>query len=139
MTKFKCELDEGAFMPTKAHETDAGYDLYAKETKIIPAKRSTVWDTGVHISIPKGYAGFIKSKSGLNINFNLTADGVIDSGYTGSIVVKLYNHGENLYKIYKGEKVAQIVFVKIADSDLVLAEFDHDTDRGDNGFGSSGK
>ena len=136
---FNVELDDGAIMPTKAHDTDAGYDLYARESRIVPARLSTVWDTGVHINIPVGYAGFIKSKSGLNVKHNLTADGVIDSGYTGSIAVKLYNHGTDFYKVNKGDKIAQIVFVKIADSELELSEFDHDTDRGDNGFGSSGR
>lgn len=66
---------------------------------MIPANGSAVIDTGVHIDIPKGYVGFLKSKSGLNVKHDLTSEGVIDAGYTGSICVKLYNHGKTDYKV----------------------------------------
>ena len=89
----KIVLDKGAIMPTRAYETDAGLDLYARETKIICPGDSEVFDTGVHIELPKGTVGMLKSKSGLNVKHNLTNEGVIDVGYTGSIRVKLYNHG----------------------------------------------
>ena len=88
----KIKLDEGAYKPTRAHEIDAGLDLYARETQIVPAKESAIFDTGVHIEIPVGYVGMIKSKSGLNVKHGLSSEGVVDAGYTGSIVVKLYNH-----------------------------------------------
>ena len=61
----KIKLDKGAKMPTRAHSTDAGLDLYARDTQIIPAKESAVFDTGVHVELPEGTAGFLKSKSGL--------------------------------------------------------------------------
>lgn len=154
-------LDEGAIMPVKAHKTDAGFDVFARDTFIVPecshhllvrdlgfayppkAETSVgyaVHDTGVHIEIPKGYAGFLKSKSGLNVNHSITSEGVIDSGYTGSIVVKLYNHSSVPYTIEKGDKISQLVILPISDVDeLTLVDTLNETDRGDNGFGSTGK
>ena len=85
----KVILDKGAIMPTRAYETDAGVDLYTRCDEIVPARGSAIFDTGVHVNIPRGYVGFLKSKSGLNVKHHLTSDGVIDAGYTGSIVVKL--------------------------------------------------
>ena len=134
------ELDKGAVQPVRAHVADAGLDLCSKdEIVVVPAKGSAVFDTGVHVEIPIGYAGFIKSKSGLNVKHDLTADGVIDTGYTGSIVVKLYNHGDEDYYIEYGDKIAQLVLVKIALPDLRLIQLNKNTERGDNGFGSTGK
>ena len=91
--KIKCMLDVNAKIPVKAHESDAGFDLYSRETKVVPKGSHATFDTGVHIQIPEGMVGFLKSKSGLNVNHSIESEGVIDSGYTGSIIVKLYNHG----------------------------------------------
>lgn len=148
----KVKLDENVKMPTKAHEFDAGWDLYAKEDFEVPASLVDAWgwsrnyttgsavhDTGVHIEIPQGYVGFIKSKSGLNIKHGITAEGVIDCGYTGSIVVKLYNHTGKNYKFHKGDKITQLVILPINTESLELVESLNETKRGDNGFGSSGK
>lgn len=136
----KVELDHGAVQPVRAYEYDAGLDLFSAnaDDTLIPAHSSAILDTGVHIAIPKGYAGFVKSKSGLNIKHNLTADGVIDYGYTGSIVVKLYNHGDKDYTIKYGEKIAQLVILPVIQPRLILEQLDKDTQRGDNGFGSTG-
>lgn len=132
-------LDRNAKMPTRAHETDAGLDLYATEMQIVPAKESAVFDTGVHIAIPAGYVGMLKSKSGLNVKHGLIGEGVIDSGYTGSIRVKLYNMSGIDYKINAGDKISQLVILPIATPDLQLVDSLEDTSRGNNGFGSSGK
>ena len=99
----KIKLDKGARIPTRAHSTDAGLDLYARETQIIPAKESAVFDTGVHVELSEGTAGLLKSKSGLNTKHGITSEGVIDVGYTGSIVAKLYNHSGKDYKVNAGE------------------------------------
>lgn len=133
------KLDPGAYMPTKAHRQDAGWDLYSRETKVIPAGASEVFDLGVHILIPDGYAGVMVSKSGLNVNKNLTSTGLIDAGFTGSIKVKLYNHGQEDYIVFSGNKISQIMFVPIVDnvSFSQVDEFEP-TERGENGFGSSG-
>ena len=127
-------------MPTKAHITDAGYDLYAKESQIVPAKESAIFDTGVHIELPIGTVGMLKSKSGLNVKHGITSDGVIDVGYTGSIVVKLYNNSGIDYKVKAGDKITQLVILPLAVvGELELVESFSETERGNNGFGSSGR
>lgn len=137
--KFKVMLDENAKMPTKAHETDAGFDLYAPKGTVLYGEDSVVIDTGVHIEIPKGYVGFLKSKSGLNVRNGITGEGVIDAGYTGSIVAKLYNNGDGTVYFDAGQKIIQIVFLPIPEVELELTDNFDNTERGDNGFGSSGK
>lgn len=135
----KITLDKGAKMPTRAHSTDAGLDLYAMDTQIVPAKESAVFDTGVHVELPEGTAGFLKSKSGLNTKHGITSEGVIDVGYTGSIVAKLYNHSGTDYKVNAGDKITQLVIVPILTPELELVESLGGTERGDKGFGSTGK
>ena len=135
----KIILDNGARMPTKAHRADAGFDLYSREAVIVPAKESATFDTGVHMQIPEGFVGFLKSKSGLNVRHGITSEGVIDSGYTGSIVVKLYNHSGKDYKVQIGDKISQIVLLPIAMTDLELVKDFGNSERGSNGFGSSGR
>ena len=135
----KIMLDKGAKMPTRAHETDAGLDLYAMEGKFIPAKDSAIFDIGVHVELPEGTAGFLKSKSGLNVKHGITSEGVIDVGYTGSIRVKLYNHSDEPYEVKKGDKISQLVILPIKILPLEVVDSLEDTDRGTNGFGSSGR
>lgn len=132
-------LDENAVMPTRGYATDAGLDLYARETQIVPAKESAIFDTGVHIELPQNTVGFLKSKSGLNTKHGITSEGVIDVGYTGSIVVKLYNHSGYDYEVNKGDKISQLVILPILTPELELVESLEETDRGNNGFGSTGK
>ena len=88
--KLNIKLGPGAYIPERAHEYDAGLDIRAREDKLVPAGGAAVFDTGVHIELPPYTAGFLKSKSGLNVKHNITSEGVIDTGYTGSICVKLY-------------------------------------------------
>ena len=140
----KIMLDKGAKMPTRAHPWDAGLDLYAPEEAgiwpISPCGGSVTIDTGVHVQIPEGYVGFIKAKSGLNVKHGLTCTGVIDSHYTGSIAVKLYNHHNCLrYDVKPGDKIAQLVILKCELPDLELVDSLEETDRGDGGFGSTGR
>lgn len=135
----KIKLDKGAYMPTRAHADDAGLDLYATERQIVPAKESAVFDTGVHIELPHGTVGMLKSKSGLNVKHGLTSEGVIDVGYTGSICVKLYNNSGYDYTVNKGDKISQLVILPILTPTLELVESLEETERGDCGFGSTGK
>ena len=135
----KIKLD-GARMPVKAHDTDAGYDLFARDTKVVPARGSEVFDTGVHIELPAGTVGMLKSKSGLNVKHGITSEGVIDVGYTGSIVAKLYNHSNEDYIVRVGDKITQLVILPLVDvGELEVVDEFEETERGDNGFGSSGK
>lgn len=141
MTTIQVKLDSGAYLPQKAHETDAGYDIRAREAFTVPAGGSAVHDTGVHIAIPKGYGGLLVSKSGLNVKHGLTGTGLIDSAYTGPIVVKLDNAdlGRD-YPFDSGDKIIQLVLIKISEDETleVVSELD-ETGRGNNGFGSTGR
>lgn len=134
-------LDKDAKLPIKAHKSDAGFDLFSRDDAIIKAQSSELFDTGVHIDIPEGYVGFLKSKSGLNCKHSLVGEGVIDSGYTGPIIVKLYNHGNVDYEVKKGDKISQIVFLPIPEIELNIidAESLTQTARGNGGFGSTGR
>ena len=135
----KIMLDKDAVMPTRAHEADAGLDLYSRETQIVPAKDSAIFDTGVHIELPPDTVGFLKSKSGLNVKHGLQSEGVVDEGYTGSIVVKLYNHSGYDYKVNRGDKISQLVVLPVIKPKLELVDSLDETERGSNGFGSSGR
>jgi dUTP pyrophosphatase len=105
----------------------------------IPAYRSAEFDTGVHIAIPRGYVGDVKSKSGLMMKHDLTTDGTIDCGYTGSIRVKLFNNSPVRCYIEAGQKIAQVVLKAIITPELELVSELEATERGDGGFGSTGK
>lgn len=134
----KIMLDKGAKMPTRAHPWDAGLDLYAVDDGYIRANQSRTFDTGTHIAIPEGFVGFVKSKSGLMVNHGILTDGVIDSHYTGSIRVCLFNHGGSKYYVQAGDKIAQLVILPCELPSLELVDSLEDTDRGNNGFGSTG-
>lgn len=139
------QLDEGAYKPTRGHMDDAGFDLYSPVDAEVKAHDSVIINTGVHVKIPAGCAGLIVAKSGLNTKHDLTATGLIDRGYTGSIRVKLYNNGDHDYSISNGDKITQLVIVNVwmpkYDKDAtVVDDIGESSDgRGDNGFGSTGK
>lgn len=135
----KVKLDLLAFLPTRAHETDAGLDLYSPIDVAVLGGGSTVIDTGVHIELPSGTVGMIKSKSGLNVKHGITSEGVIDVGYTGAICVKLYNHSDRTYIVKRGDKISQLVILPILTPELELANELVKTERGNNGFGSTGR
>lgn len=152
----RIKLDDGAYMPVRAHDTDAGLDLMSREDAVIPAGGSHVFDTGVHVELPFVYlmddiyvgdecppdlvtAGLLKSKSGLNINHNITSEGVVDVGFTGSIRVKLYNHGTKDYEVKRGDKITQLVIVPVLTPQPEVVSELEETERGENGFGSTGR
>lgn len=136
----KIKLAKGAFAPTRAHDTDAGIDLRAMRGQRIMPHSSATFRTGVSIELPPNTAGVIMSKSGLNIKHNLTATGLVDEPYRGEIMVKLYNHGEDSYLVSAGQMIAQLVVQPVLYEPLEFVdELDMDTDRGTDGFGSTGK
>lgn len=137
--KLRIVLDEGAKMPLRAHPFDAGLDLFTRTEGVVPARGSAVFDTGVRVEIPEGYVGFIKSKSGLNVKKNLLAEGVIDAGYTGPIIVKVYNHGDEDVLLRAGDKLTQLVILPVALPEVELVESLTETERGASGFGSTGR
>lgn len=148
--KLRYYLDEGAYAPEKAHDNDAGFDLRLPKTSspiTMTGVSDAVIDTGVHVEIPNGYCGLLVSKSGLNVKHNITSTGLIDAGYVGSIVVKLYrtNFNGTTYTFNPGDKITQLVILPIPNVALTEVDsmdaFDIDvsTERGTNGFGSSGR
>lgn len=132
-------LDTGAFMPEFAHKTDAGADLRSPVEAVVPAHGSVVIDTGVHVEIPEGYVGMLKSKSGLNVKHNLIGEGVIDCGFMGGIRVKLYNLGDTDYQIQRGDKIIQLVIMPCVYCEFTQVEKFAETERGNGGFGSTGR
>lgn len=135
----KVVLDNGAYMPEYAHETDAGANLRSPVDAVIWPHDSVTIDTGVHVEIPSGVVGMLKSKSGLNVNHDITSEGVIDSGYTGSIHVKLYNNGPAKYFVKRGDKITQLVFLMFVSAPFELVDSLEGTERGNGGFGSTGR
>lgn len=135
----KVMLDPGAKMPTRAHAYDAGLDLYAAERKVIRARDFEAIETGTHVEIPRGYVGLLTSKSGLMAKHGLTCRGTIDCGYTGSIRAVVFNHSGKDYIVEKGDKVTQLVVFPIWLPDPELVKHLEETDRGDGGFGSTGR
>ena len=135
----RIKLDRGAYMPTRAHDTDAGLDLYSPETIYVLPMSAVTIDTGVHVELPQETVGMVKSKSGLNVKHGIQSEGVIDVGYTGSIRVKLYNHSGNGYLVHKGDKISQLVIMPILTPDLELVDELDKTERGTGGFGSTGR
>lgn len=132
-------LDEGAYMPVRAHEPDAGADLFSPVAVTVYPGESVVIDTGVHMAIPYGYCGLLVSKSGLNVKHGILSTGLIDSSYTGSIRVKLYNHGHEAYTVKDGDKISQIVILPVLLCGFSQVETLDETERGTGGFGSTGR
>ena len=125
-------------MPTRAHDSDAGLDLRSPITVTVPARGSVTINTGVHIALPANTVGFLKSKSGLNTKHGLTSDGVIDEGYTGSIAAKIINHSDKDYTFSRGDKIVQLVVLPVRYVEIELVDELEPTERGDDGFGSTG-
>ena len=136
----RIKLDDGAFAPLRAHKEDAGLDIRAKCDALVRAGQSLTFYTGVHIELPPGTAGLLVSKSGLNVRHDITSTGLIDPGYTGEIVIKLFNHGFEDYQVHAGDKISQLVVFPIwHDPVIKIVDELPETGRGDNGFGSSGR
>lgn len=133
------KLEESATTPTKAHEHDAGWDLYAsKPTTIVPNSRKTV-STGISLQIPEGHVGLIWPRSGLAVKNGIDVfAGVIDSGYRGEIKVCLYNSSDWKVDLNSGERVAQIIIQKLPNIEMLEVQHLQHSNRGEGGFGSSG-
>lgn len=132
-------LYKNAKTPTRAHDTDAGADLYSVESLGIPPLERKAVETGICIKVPEGYYGRIAPRSGLALKNGIDVlAGVIDSSYTGQIKVILYNTDkDNYHFIESGDKIAQLIIEKHYNFDFELVEELEQTDRGNKGFGSS--
>ena len=135
----RIKLDEGAYVPCRAHDTDAGMDLRTPVKVTVPAHGSAVIDTGVHVQLPPECAGVLVSKSGLNVMHDITTTGLIDEGYTGAIRVKVYNHGESDWTFMPGDKFSQLVVIHVRYPSVEIVQAIDGGERGDGGFGSTGR
>jgi len=135
--QLKVKLDDGAYAPDRAHPTDGGLDLFTPRDVYVPARGSATVDTGVHVELPHGCAGILVSKSGLNVKSGILSTGLIDEGYDGSIVAKLYNHTDFSVKLEKGAKVTQLVVVPVLYCEVEVVDEIAAGPRGSSGFGST--
>lgn len=135
----KVMLDPWAKIPVRVHDTDAGLDLCAAYEQTVPPRGSAVFRTGVHVELPPGTCGLLVSKSGLNVNADITSTGLIDETYSGEIKVKLYNHGNKAIIIAEGQRISQLVVLPVRYEAVELVDALEVRGRGNNGFGSTGK
>lgn len=136
------KLNEDAIIPFYAHPGDAGLDLFSvEEVTIEPGKRQLV-ATGISIELPKNTEAQVRPRSGLALKYGVTvlnSPGTIDEGYRGEIKVILINHGEEAFKINKGDKIAQMVIMPVLTVGIEEVEILNDSERGEGGFGSTGR
>lgn len=135
-------LDDGAVIPTRAYDGDAGLDLYSVEEVVLePGARASV-GTGIAVAIPSGHAGLVLPRSGLAARHGIAlvnAPGLIDSGYRGELRVLLLNTDRSQsFAISPGDRIAQLLIIALAEVELVEAGELDAADRGARGFGSSG-
>lgn len=136
-------LDPDLPLPTYAKPGDAGADLYSRiDLTLQPGERALV-PTGIAIALPDGYAAFVHPRSGLAIKYGISmvnTPGTVDAGYRGELQVILINHDlEKSFDIKRGERIAQLVIQKVERADFVELEYLPGANRGDAGFGSSGR
>lgn len=136
-------LREDALLPTRAHDDDAGLDLYAAEAATLAPGARAIVATGIAVEIPERHAGLVLPRSGLAIRHGVTvvnAPGLIDAGYRGEVKVVLLNTDrETPFAVAVGDRIAQLVITRIESPDLVEVAELPPTRRADGGFGSSGR
>jgi dUTP pyrophosphatase len=135
-------LSDLARPPARAHDGDAGYDLHAAErARLDPGERATV-GTGIAVAIPPGHAGLVLPRSGLAARHGISvvnAPGLIDAGYRGEVRVLLLNTDrEHAFEVTPGDRIAQLVVVRVEGPELEEALELDETGRGTGGFGSTG-
>ncbi|NDB57163.1 dUTP diphosphatase [bacterium] len=133
-------LDNNAKIPTRANINDAGWDLYSTSEVVIPPKQRKTVNTGIALQMPEHMAGLIWPRSGLSVKQGIDVlAGVVDSGYRGEIMVCLYNTSDEDVIIHIGDRIAQIIFQEVPRVTMEVQNTLGSSQRGDNGFGSSGK
>lgn len=132
-------LSNTAKAPRKNYNSDAGFDLFSDEEVVLLAGAVTKVKTKVSMSIPDGYCGIIKDRSSLGSGGIHVFAGVIDSAYRGEIIICLFNSRISEYRVLAGDKIAQMLIVPVPNVNINVVESLETSDRGDNGFGSSGR
>ncbi|XP_055938205.1 deoxyuridine 5'-triphosphate nucleotidohydrolase-like [Argiope bruennichi] len=134
------KLSNNAKIPTKGSKLAAGYDLYSAYDYVVPPKGKVLAMTDIQIQVPPGHYGRVAPRSGLAVkNFIDVGAGVVDEDYRGNLGVVLFNFGSEEFKVNKGDRIAQLICEKISYPELEEVEALNDTERGDGGFGSTGK
>ncbi|HZO35542.1 MAG TPA: dUTP diphosphatase [Solirubrobacteraceae bacterium] len=132
-----------AVLPVRAHDGDAGYDLHSIEAATIEPGRRAMVATGVSVEIPEGHAGLVLPRSGTAARHGIAlvnAPGLIDSGYRGELKVLLLNTDLDApFEIAPGDRIAQLVLMRVETPAVEEVDVLTDTVRGDGGFGSSGR
>ncbi len=134
-------LDESLDLPAYAKPGDAGLDLMSSINAVIAPGRRLVVPCGIAIAIPQGYAGLVIPRSGLAAKKGITivnAPGLIDSGYRGEVKVILLNTDDSPFNVHEGDRIAQLVIIQVPEVQLVEVKELETTQRGHEGFGSSG-
>ena len=133
------KLTDSSQVPSKGHPDDAGWDLYADESFKLWPEETKLISTGIAMSLPKGFVGLIWDRSSIGVKGIHRYAGVIDCGYRGEVKVCLHNTTKETYHIERGDRIAQILIQEAPNFiQHVVQELDS-TDRGDEGFGSTGK
>ncbi|NWU78182.1 DUT protein, partial [Onychorhynchus coronatus] len=134
------KLSENAFAPSRGSARAAGYDLYSAYDCVIPPMEKAVVKTDIQIALPSGCYGRVAPRSGLAAkHFIDVGAGVIDEDYRGNVGVVLFNFGKETFEVKKGDRIAQLICERIYYPELEEVEALDDTDRGEGGFGSTGK
>jgi dUTP pyrophosphatase len=129
-------------LPSRAYDGDAGLDLAAADAVVLAPGERAVVGTGLAVAVPAGHAGFVQPRSGLAAKHGITivnAPGLVDSGYRGEVKVVLLNTGDQPFAVEPGMRIAQFVVLPVAAVELVEVADLPDTDRGERGYGSSGR
>jgi len=132
---------EDAIMPTRAHKTDAGYDLYTPVNFTVHGLERKIIDIGIRIELSEGFEGQIRGRSGIAANkgvFVLNSPGTVDANYRNNIKTILFNTTRLPVYFKKGDRISQIVIKRIPEITLVEGMVSVDTDRGEGGMGSTG-
>lgn len=134
------KLHDEAVFPTKAHQTDAGFDLHAANNVLIKPGETKLILTGIAIELTVGYELQVRPRSGISLRSSLKVIlGTIDSGYRGEIGIIAHNTSDSKsFQIYKGDKIAQAVIQKLPEIELIEVDALDEGERGENGFGSTG-
>ena len=139
--KIKIQMEAGHSIPAYQTKDASGCDLIniGETIKLYPLDRAVI-NTGVHIQLPEGYEAQVRGRSGLNRDYGIVVPtGTIDADYRGEIRVVVYNLSREPYIIEEGERIAQLVICPVVQADWQQVEHLDKTDRGEGGFGSTGK
>ena len=135
-------LDPRAIVPTRGSAEAAGADLRTLDALTVPAHKTVQAHTGIAIELPVGYAAFVYARSGMALKKGIAPAnkvGVVDSDYRGEVLVCLHNHSNEPQTVLEGERIAQIVITPYLTADFIETEELSTTERGEGGFGSTGK